>query len=109
MRLSTGIGAALSLFSCSTVAQLTFFTTEPDSIFFPSLQNANTSELFPMPKCGGFTLQEATIDQMQAAMKNGILTSTQLVLCYMERAWQTQGYLKSEASGSTPAQLANVQ
>ncbi|KAJ9614133.1 hypothetical protein H2200_002269 [Cladophialophora chaetospira] len=86
--------AVLSLVSGLASAQLTF-PNEPDSFFFPSLQNANTTELFPMPKCGNFTLQEATIDQMQAAMANGSLTSTQLVLCYLERAWQTQEYINS--------------
>ena len=93
MRLFAGVQAVLSLASCVAYAQLTF-PNEPDSIFFPSLQDANTTELFPMPQCGKFNLHEATIDQMQAAMKNGTLTSTQLVLCYLERAWQTQGYLK---------------
>lgn len=50
--------------------------------FFPLLQNENTTELFPMPVCAGtFKLEEATIDQMQKAMKDGILTSQQLVMC----------------------------
>ncbi|KIW46380.1 uncharacterized protein PV06_02054 [Exophiala oligosperma] len=62
---------------------------------FPLLQDANTTELFPMPQCGAFQLQEATIDQMQSAMSNGSVTSTQLVLCYLERAYQTQNYLSS--------------
>lgn len=61
---------------------------------FPLLQDANTPELFPMSQCGAFQLQEATIDQMQAAMSNGSVTSTQLVLCYLERAYQTQNYLR---------------
>ena len=93
IRLFVAIEAVLSLASCLAYSQLTF-PNEPDSIFFPSLRNANTTELFPMPQCGNFTLQEATIDQMQATMQNGTLTSTQLVLCYLERAWQTQEYLK---------------
>ena len=93
MRLLAVLEAVLSLASCLAYAQLTF-PNESDSIFFPLLQNADTTELFPMPSCGGFVLQEATIDQMQAAMENGTLTSTQLVLCYLERAWQTQGYIK---------------
>ncbi len=65
-----------------------------NSLFFPLEQNANTTELFPMPPCGNFQLLEATIDEMQAAMKNGTLTSQQLVLCYMNRMYQTQGYIK---------------
>ncbi|KIW09830.1 hypothetical protein PV08_11931 [Exophiala spinifera] len=62
---------------------------------FPLLQDANTTALFPMSRCGGFQLEEATIDQMQAAMSNGSVTSTQLVLCYLERAYQTQNYISS--------------
>ncbi|KAK8070423.1 amidase [Apiospora hydei] len=48
-----------------------------------------------MPQCGGFQLEEATIDQMQAAMENGTLTSVQLVTCYMMRTYQTQEYANS--------------
>jgi amidase len=66
----------------------------PDSYFFPLLANGNTTNLFPTPPCGSFQLEEATIDQMQNAMKNGTLTSYQLVQCYLERAYQTQSYLK---------------
>jgi amidase len=66
----------------------------PVKDFFPLLQDANTTELFPMPACGTFQLHEATIQDMQIAMDNGSLTSTQLVLCYLERAYQTQTYLR---------------
>lgn len=61
---------------------------------FPLLQNVGTNALFPMPPCNGFHLEEATIDQMQAAMKQGNLTSVQLSLCYLERMLQTKDYLK---------------
>jgi len=40
------------------------------------------------------TLEEATIDQMQAAMSRGKLTSQQLVMCYMQRIYQTDQYIK---------------
>lgn len=90
MRAFASVACALSLAFSLAQAQ----TTISDSLFFPLLQNANTTELFPMPPCGSFQLEEATIDQMQAAMKNGTLTSQQLVLCYLERAYQTQGYIK---------------
>ncbi|OHF02014.1 glutamyl-tRNA(Gln) amidotransferase subunit A [Colletotrichum orchidophilum] len=63
---------------------------------FPLQQNENTTDLFPMPACAGtFKLEEATIDQMQKAMENGILTSQQLVMCYMQRTFQTQEYISS--------------
>ncbi|KAF3766424.1 hypothetical protein M406DRAFT_60802 [Cryphonectria parasitica EP155] len=45
-----------------------------------------------MGPCGSFQLEEATIDQMQAAMANGTLTSQQLVACYMTRTYQTNSY-----------------
>lgn len=48
-----------------------------------------------MPVCGGtFKLEEATIDQMQKAMQDGIMTSQQLVICYMQRTFQTQEYIR---------------
>ena len=65
-----------------------------DYSIFPLEQNAGTPELFPMPLCNGFKLEEATIDQMQAAMNCGQLTSQQLVLCYMQRMYQTESYIK---------------
>lgn len=49
--------------------------------------------LFPMPKCAGVTLEEATIDQLQDAMNSGLLTTSQLVLCYLQRIYQTDMYL----------------
>lgn len=61
---------------------------------FPLQQNAETPALFPMPPCGSFNLEEATIDQMQQAMSDGTLTSQQLVLCYMHRTYQTDEYIK---------------
>ncbi|OCK99635.1 glutamyl-tRNA amidotransferase subunit A [Cenococcum geophilum 1.58] len=60
---------------------------------FPLRQDADTTALFPMPSCYGFTLEEATIDQMQAAMSRGKLTSQQLVMCYMQRIYQTDQYI----------------
>ncbi len=67
----------------------------PDSYFFPNLDNVgNNATLFPMPSCGGFTLEEATIDQMQDAMSHGVLNAQQLLVCYMERIYQTQPFIK---------------
>ncbi|KAK0614877.1 amidase [Bombardia bombarda] len=64
-------------------------------VLFPLQQNADSTKLFPMQKCGRFELEEATIDQMQAAMANGTLTSVQLVQCYMLRVQQTDDYINS--------------
>jgi len=60
----------------------------------PMLENAGTVDLFPMPLCGDFELEEATIDELQTAMQRGKLTSQQLVLCYLQRTYQTQEYIK---------------
>ncbi len=69
-----------------------------DTQFTPSLiplqENANSTALFPMADCHGFKLEEATIDQMQEAMKKGSLTSVKLVGCYLTRTFQTEEYIK---------------
>ncbi|KAK3491100.1 amidase signature enzyme [Neurospora hispaniola] len=54
-----------------------------------------TDVLFPVLPCGTFRLEEATIDDMQAAMNNGTLTSVQLVGCYVLRTFQTHLYINS--------------
>jgi hypothetical protein len=67
---------------------------------FPMQQNADTLTLFPMPSCGRFNLEEATIDQMQQAMSEGTVTSQQLVVCYMQRTYQTEEYIQYALSAS---------
>lgn len=47
---------------------------------FPLQQNAGTPDLFFMPPCGSFELEETTIDDMQQAAARGDLTSVQLTL-----------------------------
>jgi len=63
---------------------------------FPVLQNGALADsgLFPMPSCHGFTLEEATIDQLQAALSAGRLTSVKLAHCYLRRIYQTDGYIR---------------
>lgn len=85
--------SCLSSFLLSCSAQQ-IFTANTNETFFPLLQNAGMPELFAMPKCGTFRLEEATIDDMQDAMSNGTLTSVQLCLCYLQRTFQTQDYIK---------------
>ena len=60
---------------------------------FPVL-GQNSAELFPMPHCNGITLEEARIDQLQDAMEKGRLTSVQIAVCYLQRIWQTDEYVK---------------
>lgn len=77
-------------------AQANTTTSVPNTLaaasLFPLEEYVDTTELFPMAPCGRFQLEEATIDQMQAAMGNGTLTSQQLVTCYMIRTYQTNSY-----------------
>ncbi|ODV84779.1 hypothetical protein CANARDRAFT_200305 [[Candida] arabinofermentans NRRL YB-2248] len=58
-------------------------------------QSSQLTNPFPMPSCQGITLEEATIDQIQDYMTQGVLTSQDLVQCYMERYFQLNPYLNS--------------
>lgn len=49
---------------------------------------------FPMPKCNGFQLEEASIDDIQQQLSSGSLTSRQLVHCYLERISTVNPYLQ---------------
>ncbi|KAL6703973.1 hypothetical protein ACN47E_008911 [Coniothyrium glycines] len=48
-----------------------------------------------MQKCRGITLEEATIDQLQDAMREGTLDSTSLLQCYLTRVRQVDEYINS--------------
>ena len=73
---------------------LTVVQEDPADYGFPLLQNANTTELFPMPACRGHVIAEATIDQLQDYMSSGNLTSVELTSCYLQRLFQTREYIK---------------
>ena len=62
----------------------------------PSLlpEGLGNTDAFPIPSCGGITLEEATIDELQAYMTNGRLTSVQITTCYLQRLYQVEGYIK---------------
>lgn len=60
---------------------------------FPRLGSAG-STLFPMRRCYGFVLEEASVDDIQAAFANGTFTTVELLECYLDRIQQTQPYLK---------------
>ena len=75
------------------LANFTDASMSLDSVF-PLQQNAGTIGLFPMPLCKGFKLEEATIDQMQQALNQSQLSSQQLVMCYLQRIYQTHEYIK---------------
>ena len=64
----------------------------PFPYYFPD-QN-DSANLFPMESCHSITLEEATIDQLQDYMSNGKLTASQLAMCYLQRQYQTDKYIK---------------
>lgn len=68
---------------------------DPFPYDFPDQRMADSSHLFPMPKCQGIDIDEATIDALQDHLTKGALTSQQLAVCYMQRIWQTNDYIKS--------------
>ncbi|XP_014553358.1 hypothetical protein COCVIDRAFT_29395 [Bipolaris victoriae FI3] len=68
---------------------------QPFPFFFPPQDAANTSALFPMPKCQGITLEEATIDQLQGYMSDGTITSVDILRCYLDRIHQVDKYINS--------------
>jgi amidase len=63
---------------------------------FPVLENGPLADSgqFPMPACHNFTLEEATIDQLQEALSKGTLTSVKLAQCYLQRIYQTDSYIR---------------
>ncbi|MCJ1255278.1 hypothetical protein MMC24_003094 [Lignoscripta atroalba] len=62
---------------------------------FPNIALGNSPNLFPMAQCNGLTLEEATIDQLQDYMSHDRLTSSQLVMCYLQRVYQTDDYINA--------------
>lgn len=58
---------------------------------FPDLSSVSR---FPMENCHGVTLEEATVDQLQNYMTQGILSSVKIVECYLKRRLQVDQYLK---------------
>ncbi|KAF4783522.1 amidase [Colletotrichum scovillei] len=90
-------GIEISLASCKLSTSQSWpgnsSTTLPS--VFPLLEDVGSADLFPMPLCGTFKLEEATIDEMQAALAAGTLTSQQLVGCYIQRTYRTQEYIHS--------------
>jgi amidase len=62
---------------------------------FPSQNATRRSGLFPMPKCQDIVLEEASIDELQGYMSNGMLTSVELLQCYLRRVSQVDEYINS--------------
>lgn len=67
-----------------------------DSTTSPSLSysNASAAAWHAMPLCKGFSIEDATIDELQQYMATSNLSSVQLLSCYMQRYYQTNQYIK---------------
>ena len=57
---------------------------------YPQTQS---TELFPMGTCKGITLEDATIDQLQGYFDKGVLTSEDVIHCYLDRYFQLNSYV----------------
>ncbi|KAK3345529.1 amidase signature domain-containing protein [Neurospora tetraspora] len=90
----TWLAAATAIGMCLGAA-LPTPSTEDIKLLKLKEESALSNILFPVLPCGSFKLEEATIDDMQAAMNNGTLTSVQLVGCYVRRTFQTDLYINS--------------
>ncbi|SCU84449.1 LAME_0C09516g1_1 [Lachancea meyersii CBS 8951] len=62
------------------------------TFYYPQTQ---AGELFPMDKCKGYTLEDATIDQLQDYFSSGGLTSEDVVRCYLDRYLQINSYVNA--------------
>ena len=76
-----------------------YSTVNGTNISTASSLNANATNftslpLYLMAPCRGFVLEEATIDDIQGALKQGIFTSVQLTQCYLDRAAQLDDTVK---------------
>jgi amidase len=68
--------------------------TDPYSEYAFPQKGSNGANLFPMPLCNHFGLEEAGIDAIQARLSARELTSVQLLRCYLERIYETNSYVK---------------
>lgn len=85
-----------SSFSGSEDIEIAQDLASPFPYEFPYLGNGSDIDAsrFPMPQCNSITIDEATVDQLQDFMTSGKLTSVQLALCYLQRIYQTDPYIK---------------
>ncbi|KAF2136430.1 uncharacterized protein K452DRAFT_302761 [Aplosporella prunicola CBS 121167] len=66
-----------------------------DSAYFFASVNESVEDVLPMQLCANFTLEEATIDEMQTVMSNGSMTAVDFTLCFLERIFQTDEYVRA--------------
>lgn len=86
------------IFLASLVATLAMgaLAAPGDSTTSPSLSysNASAAAWHAMPLCKGFSIEDATIDELQQYMATSNLSSVQLLSCYTQRYYQTNQYIK---------------
>jgi amidase len=68
---------------------------QPLPYYFPPEDATGSPSLFPMPPCQGIVLEEATVDQLQGYLGQGLLTSLELLRCYLKRMRQVDDYINS--------------
>lgn len=101
MKLFGGIVSVFSLLAVLALAQnqnasISLADSQTLSNPFPYIfADEESSNLFPMPPCKGFTLEEATIDQLQSYMSSGQLTAVDVLTCYLARYDQINFYINS--------------
>ena len=83
------LGIAATLVVCATAAPGDY-TQSPSTTY----NNVSASAWHAMPLCKGHKIEDATIDELQEFMTIGNLTTVQLVTCYMQRYYQTNGFIK---------------
>lgn len=99
MKLGVAIAIALGLSSTTWAQNASNLAIDPLQnpypFSFPPINQTDTKYLFPMRKCHNFSLEEATIDQLQEQMRNGGLTAAKLLRCYLRRVQQVDEYINS--------------
>ncbi|CAI4870503.1 AHL_G0006520.mRNA.1.CDS.1 [Saccharomyces cerevisiae] len=94
------LGLSLASVKASPIERLwkRFLANEPSetqmvnttTFVYPQTQSV---ELFPMNMCRGITLEDATIDQLQGYFDKGVLSSEDVVRCYLDRYFQLNSYV----------------
>ena len=95
LALSAILGATCDVQQNSTCILNNDPLQQPFPYDFPPQDAVGTPALFPMQKCRGITLEEATIDQLQGYLSDHVLTSVELVKCYLNRVRQVDSYISS--------------
>lgn len=64
------------------------------SLLPTAYSNVSATKWHSMPSCNGIIIEDATINDLQTYMTEGNLSSVELTICYMQRVFQTNPYIK---------------